>query len=141
MHDRPPEHIRRLLREHAGRAYAEELNRELLPLADDFDRWRRGELDGFELSERIHRFHDGPARDLYKKYRYASPETNVAYAIHAGILERERVPPELLAYIGNALAFYAMEESAPAVLDEEELDDGDGEGARAAPPPRGAPSE
>ena len=100
-------HLKRLLREHAALAHEEELRRALLPLADDFDRWRRGELGSGELSARIHDFHDGAAREIWKTYTYGASELAVAHAIHTGILQREHVPPELLKVLAPTLAFYA----------------------------------
>jgi hypothetical protein len=97
---------KRMLREQAGLAYEEELRRALLPLAEDFDRWRRGELESGELSERIHRFHQGPAREIWSTYHSGIETVAVAHAIHTGILQRENVPPELLESLGPALSFY-----------------------------------
>src|ERR1700730_1190913 len=56
--------IRRRLRELAGQAYARELGAELTKLEADFARWRSGEIDPVELSDRIHRFHNGRGRGL-----------------------------------------------------------------------------
>jgi hypothetical protein len=56
---------RRKLRELAGVAYTRELSAELAKLEGDFGQWRSGEIDPFELSDRIHRFHDGISRDLW----------------------------------------------------------------------------
>jgi hypothetical protein len=39
-----PRRIKRLLREHAAAAHEEELRRALVPVADAFKRWERGEL-------------------------------------------------------------------------------------------------
>lgn len=98
--------IRAMAREHAALAYEEELRRALLPLADEFDRWRRGELESAELSARIHGFHDGTAREIWKTYHADLPEMAVAYAIRTGILSRDQVPEELLAALGPSLALY-----------------------------------
>jgi hypothetical protein len=59
---------KRKLRELAGMAYRRELGAELSKLEEEFARWRSGEIDPFELSDRIHRFHDGISRDLYVLY-------------------------------------------------------------------------
>lgn len=109
-----PKHLKRLLREHAGQAHEEELRRALLPLADDFDRWRRGEMSSGELSERIHAFHHGPAREIWKRYNHATPELTVAHAIGEGILPRDGVAPELLEVLGPALSFYESQDVAAA---------------------------
>lgn len=92
----PPRPLKRLLRQQAALAYEEELRRALLPLADDFDRWRKGKVESAELSHRIHEFHQGPAREIWKAYNLGPPEMAVAYAIRGGILDRAQVPPELL---------------------------------------------
>ena len=63
-----PKRIKRLLREYAGAAHEEELQRALLPVSEAFKRWERRELDRAELSEVSHRFHQGPARDLWVRY-------------------------------------------------------------------------
>jgi len=112
-----PRHLKRLLRQHAGLAYEEELRRALLPLADDFDRWRGGAVDSGELAERIHAFHQGPAREIWKVYNHASPNLSVASAISRGILPRENVQPELLDVLGPELAFYrSLDDDPPGEL-------------------------
>jgi hypothetical protein len=60
-----PKRIKRLLREYAGAAHEEELRRALLPVSEAFGQWARRELSSGELSEIIHRFHQGPARELW----------------------------------------------------------------------------
>jgi hypothetical protein len=87
---------RRLLRELAGKAYDRELARELGALEADFARWRGGELDVHELSEQIHRFHNGPARRLYLDYASTHRELAVGAAIGRGILTEEEATPEIL---------------------------------------------
>lgn len=104
-----PKRLRRMLREHVALAHEEELRRALLPLADDFERWRRGELNSGELTERIHEFHHGPARQIWKVYHHGSPVLSVAYAVHSGILPREQVPPELLEVLGPSLEVWEQQ--------------------------------
>jgi len=76
-----PKRIKRLLREYAAAAHEEELRRALLPISEAFGRWERRELDSGELSEIIHRFHQGPARDLWARYNTPHLEMVVAFAI------------------------------------------------------------
>jgi hypothetical protein len=81
-----PKRIKRVLREYAGAAHEEELRRV---------------LGSGELSEIIHRFHQGPARDLYVRYDTDRLEMAVAYAITVGILDR------------RTIQFYEREQATP----------------------------
>ena len=87
---------RQLLRELSGKAYDRELARELGALETDFVRWRRGEIDVHELSEQIHRFHNGPARRLYLDYTGNHLELSVGAALGRGVLTEEEATPEIL---------------------------------------------
>ena len=109
-----PRPIKRMLREQAARAHEEELRRALVPLAGAFDRWRAGELDSFALSDLIHEFHDGEAREIWGRYDGAVAEFSVAHAIHTGILKRDTVPPPLLNALARHLAFYELQDDRPA---------------------------
>ena len=91
-----PKHVKRAIRELAGRAYEIELGRELTTLEGEFTRWRRGEITAFDLSEAIHRFHQGPARELYLTYTQPHPKGAIASAIHMGMLDRTRIAPDVL---------------------------------------------
>ena len=110
--DQIPKPIKRALRELASRAYEIELGQALAALHSEFGRWQRGEVTAFDLSEAIHRFHHGRARELYSMYTQGHPTAAVAHAIYSGILDRGQVAPELLKYLEGALDFYAASESA-----------------------------
>lgn len=97
---------RRKLRELAGVAYKRELGTELSKVEQDFARWRKGEINPFELSDRIHRFHDGISRDLYVIYRDLPPHNAVARAVAYRILERTEIPPDFLAALESAIEFF-----------------------------------
>ncbi len=97
---------RRKLRELAGTAYARALGAELAKLEADFSRWRRGEIDAFELSERIHRFHDGRSRQLHVFYDGRNSDTAVAHAVAEGILSRVEVPADLLSALASQISFF-----------------------------------
>src|SRR5262245_140177 len=101
-----PRRIKRLLREYAAAAHEEDLRRALLPVADAFKRWERQELDSGELSEIIHKFHQGPARDLWSRYNSGHLEMAVAFAIMTGVLKRDTIPGELLDHLAGAIRFY-----------------------------------
>jgi hypothetical protein len=104
-----PKRVKRALREALMAAHEEELRRALLPLAANFDRWRAGEISSGELTELIHKFHNGAACELFKAYNYGSHETAVAYAIVSGILDRSSLPEDLLNHLSNAIAVYEQE--------------------------------
>ena len=106
-----PKRIKRLLREYAGAAHEEELRRALLPVSEAFGRWARRELGSGELSEIIHRFHQGPARELWVRYNTSHLEMAVAFAITTGVLGRETIPAELLEHLAGALRFYEEEQA------------------------------
>jgi hypothetical protein len=105
MHDLP-KWLKRALREVARAAYEEELRRALVPLAAAFDAWRTAAITSGDLTQRIHEFHNGPARELFTKYDSRSVEFAVAHAIVTGVIERSRVPGELLEHLKRAIAFY-----------------------------------
>ena len=100
-----PKPIKRLLREYAAAAHEEELRRALLPISEAFGRWASAELGSGELSEIIHRFHQGPARELWARYNTPHLEIPVAFAITTGVLGRGTIPAELLEHLAGALRF------------------------------------
>jgi hypothetical protein len=108
-----PKRIKRLLREHAGEAHEEELRRALMPVAAAFKRWERGALGSGELSETIHRVHQGPARELFVRYNTPHLKMAVAYAITVGVLDRQTIPAELLDHLARALEFYESDQATP----------------------------
>lgn len=89
---------RKLLQEAAAEAYRRELDRALEPLHAGFEQWRRGELSGLELSDRIHQFHQGPNRELYVRYYGGDDDSRFAVAgsIGAGIMRLDEIHPDLL---------------------------------------------
>lgn len=106
-----PKRLKRLLREHAGEAHEEELRRALVPVAEAFKRWEHGELGSGDLSDIIHHFHQGPARELFVRYNTPPLEMAVAYAITIGVLDRQTIPAQLLDHLARALAFYESEQA------------------------------
>ncbi|MGH7320138.1 MAG: hypothetical protein ACRELA_11015 [Candidatus Rokuibacteriota bacterium] len=61
----------------------------------------------------IHKFHQGPARDLFVRYNPNMLEHPVAYALVSGVLDRANVPPELLEHLSRVIDFYNAEETRP----------------------------
>jgi hypothetical protein len=102
---------RRVLRDLAGTAYERELHKAVSDLHDRFHDWMQDRLDTFELSDAIHEFHDGAARDLYVFYVRGRPEMQVARAVAHGLLLRQEVPDSILNELASLIEFFA--EDAP----------------------------
>jgi hypothetical protein len=106
MYDQLPKAARRALRDGCERAYEKGMRESLLPLAEDFDRWKQGAINSFELGERIHRWHQGPNRELYLRFGDVSNQDlvlTVARAVYDGLLGVEDVPEPAQETVGKAL--------------------------------------
>jgi hypothetical protein len=104
--------MKRLVREWAAIAHDRDLRKALGELREQFDRWDRGEIDSFELNELVHRFHEGTAREIWKKYATSHLEPAVASAMAAGVLRKEELPAELLRHVAGLIEFYEQDLSA-----------------------------
>ncbi len=100
---------RKVLRRLADVAYARELGQELTRLEAGFGEWRAGRLSPFALSDLIHRFHDGDARDLYAMYTRSHPEQIVARALAAGLLAPDEVPGDCGSKLAASVEFFRQE--------------------------------
>lgn len=98
-----PKSVKKKLRELEGLAYHRELSAALSALEAEFKRWRAGELSPFELSDRIHRFHDGEARELWKRYDGRSLEWTVSDALQRKIVTEAEVGPEVMTLLSARL--------------------------------------
>jgi hypothetical protein len=96
---------RRRLRQLGGVAYERELSAELSNIETEFGRWRAGEIDAHELSERIHRFHQGPARQLFSKYEQWNLDFAIADAIYRGLITEEEVGADVMDMLRIHLEF------------------------------------
>lgn len=96
---------RRRIRELARMAYERDLAGELSRLEAEFRRWRSGEIDAFELSEVIHRFHQGPSRELFVRYDRPSLMWSVAHALHRGVITPEEAGADVRELLARHLAF------------------------------------
>ena len=105
-----PKPVKRQLRELSTQAYERELSRALEKLSIQFNDWQAGKINPWELTEAIHKFHDGQARDLFKLYE-TSPDLRpvVARAVAEGILTQEDIPGSVWAYIESVVEFYRQE--------------------------------
>jgi hypothetical protein len=87
---------RREIRRLCAVAHERELSQVTAQLAADCDRWRQNEIDVFELVERIHKFHDGAQRDLYKTYVMGEPLWGGARGFTLGLITEAEIPVDLL---------------------------------------------
>ncbi|NOX98021.1 MAG: hypothetical protein GXO98_08215 [Nitrospirae bacterium] len=79
--------IRKKLKELATLVWKRELDQYVEELAKRFDEWREKKIDCFEINEYIHKFHDGPSRELWKKHNYFKADMIVAIGLESGILK------------------------------------------------------
>ena len=75
----------------AALAHERDLETELEKLEGHFTAWREGRLSAFDLSQEVHAFHQGPARDLHQRYERTDRRLVVADAISRGTLEEAEV--------------------------------------------------
>ena len=95
------------LRELAGIANERELDQEMEKLYQHFENWRNEKTSCFELSELIHKFHQGPSREIWKIYTYSDPDMAVSRAIALGLLKKEEIPENLLDILELKIGFFA----------------------------------
>ena len=67
-YDDLPKALKREIRQLAGVVHERLLAMELRKLDAEFARWRLGEIDALELSALVHKFHEGPPRELWLKF-------------------------------------------------------------------------
>ena len=81
-----PKAIKRAMRSLVALAHEAELGRALEELYSDFQRWKAGGIDSFELSDRIHKLHEGPNRKarVRSSRSYCFPSPALATVVYAG---------------------------------------------------------
>lgn len=95
--------MKRQMRELATLAYERELGNHLSKLQRNFSEWGAHKITAFELSDRIHEFHNGPSRELFKTYDLPKPDFLVVRAVVLGILTEEEVPAEILEFLSGQI--------------------------------------
>ena len=86
---------KRELRELVSECYEAHLSDLLDNLYDDFQKWGGKYIDAFELTNRIHEFHDRKARELYSMYVLSPPEVAIIYALRNKIIGKEGIDKNL----------------------------------------------
>ena len=99
--------VKRRIRELAAVAHERKPAVALGELEGDFARWRQGSIDAFEVSDRIHRFHDGVSRELWKQYSSgATLDSQVAHDIASGAITEEEAGAEVVAALQPRIEMY-----------------------------------
>jgi hypothetical protein len=101
---------RRELPRFASRAYERELGAALAALETQFREWHAGSLDVHQLSDAIHQFHNGIARDLFVTYTRLEPRIAVAQAVARKVLRDDEVPATLREALHTLIVFYEESE-------------------------------
>jgi len=91
-------------------AYEREMNTAITLLDQEFDLWRQKKLSAIDLSEKIHRFHNDTAKEIWHQY---VPNTFhdllVAKAIQKGIILRKEVSSELIEFLAPKIKLFEQE--------------------------------
>ena len=90
------------IRQFASEAHDRELTDALTTLYEEFQLWGGDQISAFELQEKIHIFHDGISRDLYKRYVMGNLELAVVYALNHGVLNQDEVGEDIAKALGVA---------------------------------------
>jgi hypothetical protein len=91
-----PKRVKRQLRDLAGIAHEREVRRHLEELYEQFAGWKAGAVDTFDLTAKIHEFHNGPHRKLFAQYCASYVDLIVAAALVDGVLIESEVPAEAM---------------------------------------------
>jgi hypothetical protein len=84
------------MRELSNRAYERELQLEMKKLAEQFKLWQDNQIDVWDLEQAVHKFHNGAARELYKRYTMLKPDEVLPYALFKNIITYEELPIEIV---------------------------------------------
>ena len=99
--------MRKKLKELAMLVWKRELDQYIEKLAKRFDEWKEKKIDCFEINEYIHKFHDGPSRELWKKHNYFKADMIVAIGLDTGILKKEEISEDILQQIEDKIEILA----------------------------------
>jgi len=105
-----PKRMKKELRQHADRAWEAEMRAALGALAAKFDDWRAGNMSSTDLNAAIHQFHDGVAREIWKRFSTNDPKIPLAHAVAVGFIDEATLPSEVRDYIGSMVEFFREQE-------------------------------
>lgn len=103
---------RRELRELQGFAWERELAVALQALRNDFDAWEKNEITPFDLSDRIHKFHNGRSRELFVAYSGSLNVDWILRAIAVGVIDETELSEDLHKVLEDDIASFRARWSA-----------------------------
>ena len=80
---------RKRIRALAELAWGRMLRQEFMAIRDSIDSMEQGDVSPFEVSDVIHRFHNGVSRELYSQFSESVPWFGVCSAYLGGVLTDE----------------------------------------------------
>lgn len=99
------------MRSLAQEAWESELRDALTELFEDFGKWADDGMSAFDLSDKIHEFHNDISRELYGRYTTLGPEILVSRAIALGIVGEDALDQPLLEKLARSIqSFRAMQD-------------------------------
>lgn len=91
----------------AGQCYEKEITLALESLFEDFKKWEQSEITPWDLNDKIHHYHNGTARELYKLYEGLNDTTvALSQAVVKGIIKIEDVPENCRPLLEGLIDFY-----------------------------------
>jgi hypothetical protein len=102
--------LKKELRQHADRAWEAEMRAALGALAARFDEWRMGSLSSGDLDAAIHTYHDGIAREIWRRFSGNDRTMPLAHAVAVGLIDEHSLPPEVQEHIASMVAFFREQE-------------------------------
>lgn len=96
--------LRRELRDLQGIAWERELAIAIRAVQGDFDAWEQGVISVFDLSDRIHEFHNGKSRELFNFYSGSLNDVTILRAIVSGVIAESELSEELHAELDDDIA-------------------------------------
>jgi hypothetical protein len=102
-YDDLPKALKREIRELASVVHERLLAVELRRLDGEFVKWRAGEMDAFELSAVIHKFHEGLPRELWLKFN-SHDVRELGWYVSAALADRTMREDEVSVEVRQFLA-------------------------------------
>ena len=66
--------------------------------------WDRGDIAAFELSDRIHKFHNGRSRELFNMYSGSLENWWIGHTIASGVIEESELSDDLRDVLKDEIA-------------------------------------